>query len=114
MSLKITDSFTPLPGTHSQDTKPSEGIYNWTQTAVLTMDKDDPAVKRTNENRTEDLTYTGLDPDSESATMYYDVINNPGVELPYTGGYGTALFYILGSMLTLGAGMMLIRRRRKA
>ena len=114
VSLEITDSFTPLPGTHSQDTKPDEGIYNWTQTAVLTMDEDDSAVKRTDKDRTEDLTHKGLDPDSRSTTMYYDVKNNPGVELPYTGGYGTTLFYILGSILTLGAGMMLIRRRRKA
>ena len=38
--------------------------------------------------------------------------NTPGVELPHTGGPGTRLFTILGSILILGAGVLLWRRRR--
>ena len=41
-----------------------------------------------------------------------EVYNNPGVELPHTGGPGTRLFTILGSILILGAGVLLWRRRR--
>lgn len=40
------------------------------------------------------------------------VTNNAGVELPNTGGPGTRLFTILGSILILGAGALLWRRRR--
>ena len=39
------------------------------------------------------------------------VENTPGAELPHTGGVGTRLFTIIGSMLTLGAGLLLWRRR---
>ena len=50
------------------------------------------------------------------ATVAYDkgtIINQqPGVELPSTGGPGTRLFTILGSILILGAGVLLWRRRR--
>ena len=40
------------------------------------------------------------------------VQNEPGAALPYTGGPGTKLFTILGSILILGAGVLLWRRRR--
>jgi len=38
--------------------------------------------------------------------------NEPGAALPNTGGPGTRLFTILGSILILGAGVLLWRRRR--
>ncbi len=41
--------------------------------------------------------------------IYNDQI---GYELPSTGGHGTRLFTILGSILILGAGVLLWRRRR--
>ena len=38
--------------------------------------------------------------------------NTAGVELPATGGIGTTIFYILGSILVIGAGVILVARRR--
>ncbi|MBR3125701.1 MAG: VWA domain-containing protein [Mogibacterium sp.] len=44
---------------------------------------------------------------------YRIVVNNTsGEELPHTGGIGTTIFYILGSLLVIGCGIMLISRRR--
>ena len=40
------------------------------------------------------------------------VTNEPGAALPHTGGPGTRLLYILGSIMVLGAGALLWRRRR--
>lgn len=40
------------------------------------------------------------------------VKNTPGAELPSTGGPGTGLFTLFGSILILGAGLLLWRRRR--
>ena len=40
------------------------------------------------------------------------ITNEPGAALPNTGGPGTRLFTILGSILILGAGVLLWRRRR--
>jgi len=42
------------------------------------------------------------------------IINPPGAALPNTGGPGTRLFAIFGSILILGAGALLWRRRRTA
>lgn len=43
-----------------------------------------------------------------------EVLNNPGVELPATGGSGTGLLYLMGNLLTAlaGAGLMLMNSRR--
>lgn len=40
------------------------------------------------------------------------IINNSGSVLPSTGGIGTTIFYMLGVLLTVGAGIVLITRRR--
>lgn len=38
--------------------------------------------------------------------------NKSGVVLPSTGGMGTTIFYVLGTILVLGAGVLLITRKR--
>ena len=40
------------------------------------------------------------------------VVNEPGSSLPSTGGRGTALYYIIGLILVLGAGAILTNRGR--
>ena len=40
------------------------------------------------------------------------VLNNAGLELPSTGGMGTTLFYTLGAILVLGAGILLVTKKR--
>ena len=41
-----------------------------------------------------------------------DIENKQGAELPSTGGIGTTIFYILGTVLVIGAGVLLVTRRR--
>ena len=41
-----------------------------------------------------------------------DIENESGTELPVTGGMGTTLFYVIGAILVIGAGILLIVRRR--
>ncbi|MBQ3974460.1 MAG: LPXTG cell wall anchor domain-containing protein [Lachnospiraceae bacterium] len=38
--------------------------------------------------------------------------NNSGNTLPSTGGMGTTIFYIIGAVLVIGAGVILVTRRR--
>lgn len=40
------------------------------------------------------------------------VVNNPGTVMPATGGIGTTVFYILGSLLVVGCGIVLVSRKR--
>ena len=49
------------------------------------------------------LTYT---------TVVAEINNQSGTELPSTGGMGTTVFYILGSVLVLGAAVVLVTRKR--
>ena len=42
----------------------------------------------------------------------FEIQNPKGVELPSTGGIGTTLFYTIGAVLVLGAGVLLVTRRR--
>lgn len=57
-------------------------------------------------------TTTSGNGDTESGIVETDIKNNKGAELPETGGMGTTIFYVLGAILVLGAGGLLIVRRR--
>ena len=47
-----------------------------------------------------------------SNTAIFEIENTPGAALPSAGGPGTTWIYLLGAMLTLGAGMAFVIRRR--
>lgn len=111
VNQNISDIYTPKPGTTTQTTKPDSGIYDWTQNASLVLNAES-GVKRTNADNTAVLTHSAVTANSDMETIYYRITNNPGVELPSTGGPGTRIFTILGSILVLGAGVLLWRRRR--
>ena len=49
---------------------------------------------------------------SELDAAALEIINNKGTELPSTGGIGTTIFYVIGAILVLGAGILLVTRRR--
>lgn len=40
------------------------------------------------------------------------VENKSGAELPTTGGIGTTIFYVVGSILLVGAGILLVTKKR--
>ena len=42
------------------------------------------------------------------------VKNEPGAELPHTGGPGTTLFRVLGALLAAGAGMLFMLKKRRS
>ncbi len=65
----------------------------------------------------EDVTLTLTeDKDTAFADMtadeYQPVVNQSGTVLPSTGGIGTTIFYIIGAVLVLAAGVVLVTRRR--
>ena len=82
------------------------------QTSVLkdyTVTIDGHATKYEFDNTGETIT----DPVIKDITTDEDRIKNTkGVELPSTGGIGTTIFYVLGTILVLCAGVVLVTRRR--
>lgn len=50
--------------------------------------------------------------DGTNAKATITIDNKGGTQLPSTGGIGTTLFYIIGAILVLGAGILLVTRRR--
>jgi LPXTG-motif cell wall-anchored protein len=44
--------------------------------------------------------------------MSLRVVNLKGSTLPQTGGIGTTIFYVVGTILVLGAAVVLITRKR--
>lgn len=49
---------------------------------------------------------------NNSSIPFIDVFNGTGTELPSTGGIGTTIFYVAGSILLIGAAVLLIVKKR--
>ena len=47
-----------------------------------------------------------------NGTISFNVVNKAGVELPATGGMGTTLLIVLGSVLFLATGIVLVAKKR--
>ena len=76
-----------------------------TWTATVYTDNTFETVKQDGGN---DVTFT-----MNSAQLFLDeILNESGTLLPSTGGIGTTIFYVVGAILVIGAGVVLITRRR--
>lgn len=53
-----------------------------------------------------------IDAGVETSSMSASIVNKTGAELPSTGGIGTTIFYVLGSVMVLGAVVLLITKKR--
>ena len=69
------------------------------ETAQWTIKVDGEELK-TNEDKNFDVTHL------------LDVVNKKGSSLPETGGIGTTIFYVVGVILMLGAGVLLVTKKR--
>ena len=65
-------------------------------------------------NKCDDVSFTITDSDYTAANLEQStiVVNEQGSILPSTGGIGTTIFYIVGAILVIGAGILLVTRRR--
>ena len=62
----------------------------------------------TNESDSADIIWT----EEETIELPCQITNTQGTELPSTGGIGTTIFYVVGTLLVIGAGVVLVTRRR--
>ena len=65
----------------------------------------------TTNTQTEKTIEVKVDIDTIAATAVV-VVNKAGTELPSTGGMGTTIFYVLGAVLVVGAGVLLVTKKR--
>ncbi len=112
VSLTIEDVYTPKLGSETQEKEPDSGIYDWVQNSVLKLDVD-PGVKRTDAENTVDLTHAAIQANAVGDKAYYRIKNNPGVELPHTGGVGTKIFELSGLILMTVSVFYLFNKRRE-
>lgn len=91
--------------------KSDVGVTTKTKT-VIYLDKDGNITEEVT-TATQEYT-TDQDSQSESVPVHQfsPIVNQQGTELPSTGGMGTKVFYILGVILVIGAGVVLVTRRR--
>ena len=92
--------------------KDEDGKYLYSTAVVYGLDKDSTyyleetkapeGYNKLDEEKTVDL----------GSTTSIDVENHAGSVLPSTGGIGTTIFYIIGAILVIGAGVVLVTRRR--
>ena len=113
--LKVTidmsdnNTWTKLADVTTSPVKPNPYVLsNWLQKASIKLLKlDDTAY-----DPSHTLTYNSNN-DTTGASEQYKIFNNAGVELPSTGGSGTRLFTILGSILIFSSALLYIRQRRR-
>ena len=65
-------------------------------------------------NKAEDYSFTinAGNYDQNKLELSTEVTNNAGTLLPSTGGMGTTIFYVLGSILAVGAIVLLVTKKR--
>ena len=82
----------------------------FTITAEHEVVSDNPSLTSLNGNATTgEIEFTPSVPDG---SLSADVVNQSGATLPETGGIGTTIFYLVGGLLVVGAGILLITRKR--
>ena len=82
----------------------------FTVTAEHDVLSENPALTSLSGNvTTGELTFTS---NTTEGSLSADVVNRSGSTLPETGGIGTTIFYVLGSILVIAAAILLITRKR--
>ena len=76
---------------HLVETKAPAGYNQLTAPVTITVNGDDTGAK---------------------LTVTEKVENQAGTLLPSTGGMGTTIFYVLGAVLVVGAGVLLVTKKR--
>ena len=101
--FKAPDGYNKLTGSVTVEAKKTGNTS--THTTVY-LDKDGKVV-----DESAKVTEVKVDIANIAATALV-VVNKAGTELPSTGGMGTTIFYVLGSVLVLGAVILLVTKKR--
>ncbi len=95
---KIEDKYFTLSAGHMLDN------YTGTENALTSLENGD--------TNTGAVTYLPMNANPANGELTAKVENKKGSVLPETGGIGTTIFYVVGSVLLIGAAVVLITKRR--
>ena len=107
--------------THKTDTSIDSGSYVLIETTVpagYNAYAGDDVIVTSTISDTGELTnlsasgHSNISADKGTGLITTQVVNQSGTQLPSTGGIGTTIFYIVGSLLVIGCGIVLVSRRR--
>ncbi len=106
--FKAPDGYNKLTETKELNAqKLSETIYESSGTKYY--DEKGNLVKEEAQSTTSKTVEKNL---SDLDTGALEITNNQGTLLPETGGIGTTIFYIVGAILMIGAGVILVAKKR--
>lgn len=108
-NYKLIETVTPA----GYNGLPEEGLF-FTITAEHVVEFDAYSESLlTSLNGTEDVAGTiTLTPNVTEGELESTVVNQSGAELPSTGGIGTTIFYVLGTILVIGTAVLMITKKR--
>ena len=98
---KLTETFELPAQVLTKEVITTTGTRYYDEDGNLVSEQSETTTSKEVEKNLNDLDATGV-----------EVVNNAGTELPSTGGMGTTIFYIIGAILVIGAGVVLVTRRR--
>ena len=83
----------------------------FTVTAKHDILADNPSLTDLNgeASKTGEITLTPMEEDGSLTT---NIVNKAGSTLPETGGMGTTILYVVGAILVIGAGILLVTKKR--
>lgn len=91
--------------------KSSESVTTKTET-VIYLDADGKITDTQTSTTVTKNTDKDNNVDNVPVYQFDPIVNKQGTELPSTGGIGTTIFYVLGTILVIGAGVVMVTRRR--
>ena len=98
---KLTDTFEMPAQVLEKEVITTSGTRYYDEDGNLVSEESETTTEKTVEKNLSDLDETAI-----------TVVNNASTELPSTGGIGTTIFYVVGAILVIGAGVVLVTRRR--
>ncbi|WP_315459911.1 isopeptide-forming domain-containing fimbrial protein [uncultured Streptococcus sp.] len=105
--LGLDDGDYKLSETTTPDGYNKASDVEFTVTADHDITSDSPALNSV--TGTGSLTFT---PSTTDGSLTTDVVNKKGSVLPSTGGMGTTILYVVGTILVLAAGILLVTKKR--
>jgi len=106
---KIDDIYFAIVAEHSLDAMGKEVL----SLKVVSYTPADPEKGTEASVGTEQLDSFSINmTEADKPNISTNVVNNQGATLPETGGIGTTIFYVVGGLLTVGAVVLLVTKKR--